>query len=141
MASDEPDNEAIDEARRLLHNVRGASSMIGLVPLSAIARRAERALEAVLAGRLAYGVRTRGALLRVLELLSGYLENEEAIALEDDRVVREAVAVFRQLEGLQPLGPEADAEVANLLVEAGGSRDEPGAECRDEGGRGRGGCG
>ena len=104
--------EELAEAYRLVHNIRGAASMVGLPVLSTVARRGEEVLEDVASGARPLDPPTEEALRRFLEATEAYLE-ELAEGRQPDREFAEVTMPgFLDLEdAAAETAEEAIAEV------------------------------
>lgn len=68
------DPSALEEAHRLMHSIKGASSMVGLLPLSEIADGAEEALQRALVERPESGVELAAATRLAVDRIGLYLD-------------------------------------------------------------------
>lgn len=120
-----PADEALEEAHRFTHSIKGAAAMIGLGVLSQIANLLEEALEEAASGGVASGGEAASALGAGVAGIESYLEGLVGGRPADRAHLAEAVRAFRRLRG----APEGDdeAEVEHLLAAAGAARREPSA--------------
>lgn len=112
--------EAMEEAHRLVHSIKGAAAMAGLPALSHIAYFFEEAIEELASGSLSWTLHTATVLRRTVDLMETYLNETEMGHLHEKPFLSEATASFRRLRKLPESGDEA--ELARLL---GPSGDEP----------------
>ncbi len=120
-----PADEALEEAHRFTHSIKGAAAMIGLGVLSQIANLLEEALEEAAGGGVASGGEAAAALGAGVAGIESYLEGLAGGRPADRAHLAEAVRAFRRLRGA-PEG-EDEAEVERLLAAAGAARREPSA--------------
>ncbi|MEM8962938.1 MAG: Hpt domain-containing protein, partial [Acidobacteriota bacterium] len=109
VALDEPDRlDVLEEVHRLFHSVKGASSMIGLAPLSRIAYYAEETIEQIGAGQLPFDRPTFDALDGAASLVGQFIDELLEDRLDARPLLARAVFAFRRLRGLPEAGDEAE---------------------------------
>jgi len=114
---------AFEEAHRLIHSIKGASSMVGLVPLSHMASYAEQALEEILVGRRPYDASLKVLLAATLGRIEACLNRPDGRNGGDaggGDLLAETVAEFRRWRGLPAEGDAA--ELANLFAPEAAAR-------------------
>ncbi len=105
--------DALEEAHRLFHTIKGASSMVGLSGLSHIAYHGEEAIEEVAAGQLPVGDETLAALRQTVACIGTYLEDFSTGSLQERPLLEEIIRIYRRLRGL-PVEEDAGALEAAL---------------------------
>jgi chemosensory pili system protein ChpA (sensor histidine kinase/response regulator) len=109
-----PDHaDAMEEAHRLVHSIKGAASMAGLSSLGHIAYFAEEAIEETASGQLEWNAQTTAVLSRTLALIELYMEQVATGSLRDRPILSEVITNFRRLRG-QPESGDA-AEINSFL--------------------------
>lgn len=90
-------NEIIEEVHRLVHTIKGASSLVGLPGLSAIASQMEDGLEKIIAGDHAISEATIQVMLGIIDLFDEYCKNffEDGAGTRD--MLSRAILAFRRL--------------------------------------------
>ncbi|MBI4748482.1 MAG: Hpt domain-containing protein [Acidobacteria bacterium] len=107
----DPDQlDALEEAHRLFHSIKGAASMVGLSALSHVAYFAEEALEEIAAGQLEFTPDTTTVFLLTVSQVESYLDGILSGTLDDQAILVEVVKSFRRLKHLPPSGDEAAIE-------------------------------
>lgn len=145
LSRDPRDVEARDEVHRLVHTIKGASSMLGLQALSHVAYFMEEALEDVPSGRLALDERVVGLFQATVQHIESYLDDALAGGGREREILAAVVRAYRRLRN-QPesgdaaavtalLGPEAAPRPAAAAHRPGASRPvetpEPSADLLD----------
>ena len=94
--SDPPSQSALmEEAYRLVHSIKGASSMVGLSPLSHVAYYVEETLDEITAGRVSFGGETSSVLDQTIVHIGTYLESAVAGTLHEEPIVSAVVKSLR----------------------------------------------
>lgn len=107
----DPDQlDALEEAHRLFHSIKGAASMVGLSALSHVAYFAEEALEEIAAGQLEFTPDATTVFLLTVSQVESYLDGMTSGTLDDQAILVEVVKSFRRLKHLPPSGDEAAIE-------------------------------
>ena len=107
----DPDQlDALEEAHRLFHSIKGAASMVGLSALSHVAYFAEEALEEIAAGQLEFTPEATTVFLLTVSQIESYLDGMLSGTLDDHAILVEVVKSFRRLKHLSPSGDEAAIE-------------------------------
>lgn len=105
----DPDQlDALEEAHRLFHSIKGAASMVGLSALSHIAYFAEEALEEIAAGQLEFTPETTTVFLLTVSQVESYLDGMLSETLDERAILVEVVKGFRRLKHL----PDTDDAAA-----------------------------
>lgn len=98
---------ALQDAHRMFHTTKGASSMIGFAALSHIAYYAEEAIEDVMAGQLPLTPEVIETLLHTVRQVESYVGGLAAGTLAERPIVETTVAKFRRLRKLPETGDAA----------------------------------
>jgi chemosensory pili system protein ChpA (sensor histidine kinase/response regulator) len=106
--------EALEEAHRHAHTIKGAASMVGLAGLSHIAYFVEETLEAIGAGQLDMNEETVAWLGQTLIYIEVYLENILDGSVEERPLLIEVTQSYRRLRGLP--AEEDEAALATVLA-------------------------
>jgi len=106
--------EALEEAHRHAHTIKGAASMVGLAGLSHIAYFVEETLEAIGAGQLDMNEETVAWLGQTLIYVEVYLENILDGGVEERPLLIEVTQSYRRLRGLP--AEEDEAALATVLA-------------------------
>ncbi len=117
------DRGAFEEVHRLIHSIKGASAMVGLVPLSHIASYAEQVLDEILAGRRRYDEPLKVLLQATLDRIEACLDRPDGRnggAAGGGDLLPLTVAEFRRWRGLPADGDAA--ELANLFAPEAAAR-------------------
>lgn len=110
--------EALEEAHRLAHTIKGAASMVGLNGLSLIAGQLEEILEGLMtAAQVPPSDETAALLCQIVMQIQLYLEGKASGTLRERPLLDETNRIYHQLRSL----PLEDRPEAPLL-------DNPGAE-------------
>lgn len=117
LTADPARTEALEEAHRLTHSIKGAASMLGLSALSHMAFLAEEVIEEVASRQLDWNPNTTAAVERVLALCETYLDQLASGALRERPILGEAVIRLRRLRGLAESGDQGEID---LLLGTGG---------------------
>ena len=105
--------DCLAEAHRLVHSIKGASSMVGLGSLSHMAYFMEESLEEIGAGQNVFDGDARLLFNTTLSRIEQYLEGTQANKLDPAPLLKDVVKNFRRWRGL----PEKDDErVINDLL-------------------------
>jgi chemosensory pili system protein ChpA (sensor histidine kinase/response regulator) len=100
--------EALEEAHRYAHTIKGAASMVGLAVLSHMAYHMEETLEEIGAGQLSVNAAALSFLSQVIDQIEHYLDSILKGGLRERPLLTETIRSYRRLHGL----PEAEDETA-----------------------------
>ncbi len=100
--------QTLEEAHRLVHTIKGASSMVGLSALSHTAYHLEEAFDEIVAGKLVPDDEVFAVLFRTVARVGALLEGALSGGADEAAVLEEVVRDYRRLRG-QPEGPPAEA--------------------------------
>ena len=105
--------DCLAEAHRLVHSIKGASSMVGLGSLSHMAYFMEESLEEIGAGQNVFDGDARLLFNTTLSRIEQYLDGTQANKLDPAPLLKDVVKNFRRWRGL----PEKDDEtvISGLL--------------------------
>ncbi len=125
--------DALEEAHRHAHTIKGAAAMVGLAGLSHIAFHVEEALEEIAAGQLPLDDPAVAVLRQTVTQMDGYLDGVLRGDLRERPLVAEVTLAFRRLRGLPET--EDQAAVPEALADVGAG--EPGSRgAGEQGSRG-----
>ncbi len=108
-------NEVLEETHRLVHTIKGASSMVGLAGLSQIAGQMEEFLDEILAGRQDFTEESFNTMNGTIELFREYCRKYLNGGVASRSMLAKATTAFRQARGLPPA---ADEQTHNDLLES-----------------------
>ncbi len=111
--------ESLKEAHRLVHIIKGASSMVGLSTLSHIAYLAEETIDDVAGGALALTPDVVATLVDAIAQIESYLDSVTEGEPRDRSMATAVTRSFRRLRGLPELGDAAAVEEALEPQESG----------------------
>ena len=103
--------DALEDAHRLVHSIKGAASMLGLSALSHIAFLEEEAIEEVASGQIAWDATAAAALEHVLSRITAYLETLAAGSIQDRPFLSDVVKGLRRLRKQPESGDEAEIDL------------------------------
>jgi chemosensory pili system protein ChpA (sensor histidine kinase/response regulator) len=107
--------DAMEEAHRHVHTIKGASSMVGLAGLSHMAYYVEETLEEIAAGQLDMSPDAVAFLRKVVDQIEGYLDGVLGGTLRERPIVEDVTRAYRRLHGL-PV-EEDDAALQEVFAE------------------------
>ena len=121
--ADDGGNAALAEVHRMVHTIKGASSMVGIEGLSHIAFEMETAIDEIMAGRLALSEPVRDAMGRTVDRFETYCDGYLASGVPAQKMLRETVADFRRIRGRDPAAtdPETEDLINGVAEHEGGS--------------------
>ncbi|MCP4347160.1 MAG: response regulator [Desulfobacterales bacterium] len=128
--SKKPDQKnVIEEVHRLVHTIKGASSMVGIFGLSHIAVQMEDTLDEVMAGKLALSNEAIKIMSNTVGHFQEYCSNFLGKGVDAHSMLKETFQAFRQLRGLTP-DEDALQELLEIVPELEGGNgtgesDEP----------------
>ncbi len=108
------DSQTLEEMYRLVHTIKGASAMVGIRGLSAIAYRMETALERVIAGRLVVNADLLRVLTQTVERFLIYCEDYLESGVPARKLLQETTDAFRKLERHAGFSPTAKPDPAPI---------------------------
>jgi chemosensory pili system protein ChpA (sensor histidine kinase/response regulator) len=115
LKKDEGNHDALAEARRLFHCLKGAASMVGFAPLGHIAYFAEETLDDVDSGQFEICPELLDVLVWATSEIESYLEGIVSGGFDERLALARSVARFRRLRGDTESG---DEEAVNRLLGA-----------------------
>ncbi len=132
LAAAGADDDALAEVHRMVHTIKGASSMVGIEGLSHIAFEMETAIDEIMAGRLELSEPLREVMMRTVDRFEAYCDGYLASGVPARKMLRETVADFRRIQGRAPAAtdPETD-DLINAVAEHEGGSGEFGAAGAD----------
>ena len=116
--------DALVEAHRYVHTIKGAAAMVGMSGLSHIAYEFETAIDLLMEGKLDADPATFAVLDRATSHVENYLDGTEAGTLDEASLVAGALANLKALGAMVPLGtpeleeppPFADSALGDLFA-------------------------
>ena len=107
--------EALEESHRLVHTIKGASSLVGLTGLSHIAFQMEEFLEDVIAGKLEFTDEAYHTMQKTVERFQTYCLEYMNGGAASRVMLKETVLAFRRTRGLSL---DEDEETFKTLLES-----------------------
>lgn len=101
--------EAIKEAYRYSHSIKGSASMIDLPGLSLIASYLEEVLEGFTSGELKMGKQALGRLRKMVVQIELFVDGLGSGNLNEQRLIKDATYIYRRICGL-PKDEDKEAE-------------------------------
>ena len=105
--------EVLEETHRLVHTVKGASSMVGLAGLSQIAFQMEEYLDDIIAGELEFSDEAFNAMYKTVDLFQEYCRGYMDGGVASRTMLKETVLAFRRV---RELAFEDDEKVLSRLL-------------------------
>ena len=93
-------SEVLEETHRLVHTVKGASSMVGLAGLSHIAFQMEEYLDDVIAGKLEFSDEAFNIMHQTIDLFQEYCRGFMDGGVASRAMLKETFLAFRRIRGL-----------------------------------------
>ncbi len=107
--ADPKELEAIKEAYRYSHSIKGSASMIDLPGLSLIASYLEEVLEGFTSGELKMGKQALGRLRKMVVQIELFIDGLGSGNLNEQRLLKDATYIYRRMCGL-PKDKDKEAE-------------------------------
>ena len=108
-------SEALEESHRLVHTIKGASSLVGLNGLSHIASQMEEYLEDIIAGKHEFNDEAFNTMQKTVELFRQYCLGYMNGGVASRAMLKETALNFRRIQGLSM---EEDEQALNKLLES-----------------------
>ena len=118
-------SEALEESHRLVHTIKGASSLVGLNGLSHIAFQMEEYLEDIIAGKHEFSDEAFNTMQKTVELFREYCLGYMNKGVASRAMLKETVLNFRRIRGLSI---EEGEQAFNKLLESVPENEGFGAE-------------
>jgi chemosensory pili system protein ChpA (sensor histidine kinase/response regulator) len=115
--SDPGQLDALEEAHRLFHTIKGAAAMVGIAGLSHIAYFGEEACEELASGQLLPGDETFTVLRKTVTCIELYLNGFTKGKLDERSLLAEITYAYRRLRGLPDAEDAAALETALAGIE------------------------
>lgn len=96
--------EVLEEVHRLVHTIKGASSMMGISGLSHIALQMEETLDDIISGELKFTDAAFPVMSDTIEKFQEYCRGFLSEGVNSRAMVEETVTAYRQLRGFSPGG-------------------------------------
>jgi len=111
---EKPDHkEVLQEIHRMVHTIKGASSMVGILGLSHIACQMEEALDDVISGKLELTEKAFTVMSNTVVIFKEYCEKLFDGGVDSHIMLKETITAFRRLRGLSP---DEDDDVVNEVL-------------------------
>ena len=115
LSKEEAQSEALEESHRLVHTIKGASSLVGLNGLSHLAAQMEAYLEDIIAGRRQFSDAACQAMKITVELFQKYCLDYVNGGAASQAMLKETLLNFQQARGFSM---NEDEQAFNLLIES-----------------------
>jgi len=113
---EKPDHkEVLQEIHRMVHTIKGASSMVGILGLSHIACQMEEALDDVISGKLELTEKAFTVMSNTVVIFKEYCEKLFDGGVDSHIMLKETITAFRRL---RELSPDEDEDVVNELLQS-----------------------
>ena len=100
---DSPESkEVLEEIYRMVHTIKGASSMVGVTGLSLIASQMEEALDDVISGKIELNAKAFMVMSNTVVIFQEYCERLFDGGVDSHVLLKETITAFRRLRGLFP---------------------------------------
>jgi len=113
--------DVLEETFRMVHTIKGASSMVGISGLSYIACQMEEALEDVISGKLGLTDKAFKVMSNTVVIFEKYCEKLFNSGVDSHVMLKETIIAFRRLRGLSP---DEDEDVIKELLQLVPEREE-----------------
>ena len=113
--------EVLEEIFRMVHTIKGASSMVGISGLSLIAYQMEEALDDVISGKLELSSKAFMVMSNTVVIFKEYCERFFDGGVDSHVMLKETIIAFRRLRGLSP---DEDEGVIKELLQSVPEREE-----------------
>jgi len=113
--------EVLEEIFRMVHTIKGASSMVGISGLSLIAYQMEEALDDVISGKLELSAKAFKVMSNTVVIFKEYCERFFDGGVDSHVMLKETIIAFRRLRGLSP---DEDEGVMKELLQSVPEREE-----------------
>jgi len=113
--------EVLEEIYRMVHTIKGASSMVGISGLSLIAYQMEEALDDVISGKLELTAKTFIVMSNTVAIFKEYCGRLFDGGVDSRVMLKETITAFRSLRGLSP---DEDEDVMKELLQSVPEREE-----------------
>ncbi|MCJ7774067.1 MAG: Hpt domain-containing protein, partial [Desulfobacterales bacterium] len=110
--------DTLEEIHRLVHTIRGASSLLDFIGLSHIAGEMEKTLDELFSEDIEFSESVLNAMLHTVDQIERYCEEILTGEIDDKTMVKETVCVYRRMRDLPEAG---DDEAFNTIWESDSS--------------------
>jgi len=107
--------EVLEEIHRMVHTIKGASSMVGISGLSHIAYQMEEALDDVISGKLELTAKTFMIMSNTVAIFKEYCVRFFDGGVDSRVMLKETITAFQRLRGLSP---DEDENVMKELLQS-----------------------
>ena len=115
LSKEEAQSEALEESHRLVHTIKGASSLVGLNGLSHLAAQMEAYLEDIIAGKRQFSDAACQAMKITVELFQKYCLDYVNGGAASQAMLKETLLNYQQARGFSM---NEDEQAFNLLIES-----------------------
>jgi chemosensory pili system protein ChpA (sensor histidine kinase/response regulator) len=103
--------DTLEEIHRLVHTIKGASSLLDFMGLSHIAAEMEKALDELFSGKITFSESVLNTMLQTVDQIETYCEEITTGEIDDKTKVRETISAYRRMRGLPEDGDEDAADL------------------------------
>lgn len=98
--------DTLEEIHRLVHTIKGASSLLDFMGLSHIAGEMEKTLDELFSEAIVFSESVLNVMLHTVGQIEGYCEEILTGEIDDQTMVKETVCVYRRMRGLPEDGDD-----------------------------------
>ena len=113
--------DVLEEIHRMVHTIKGASSMVGISGLSLIAYQMEETLDDVISGKLELSAKAFIVMSNTVIIFKEYCERLFDGGVDSHVMLKETITAFRRLRGLSQ---DEDEDVMKELLQSVPEREE-----------------
>jgi len=121
--------DVLDEFYRMVHTIKGASSMVGISGLSLIASQMEEALDDVISGKLELDSEAFMVMSNSVKIFKEYCGRLFDGGVDSRVMLKETITAFRRLRGLSP---DEDDDMMKELLQSVPEREELNFQTKDD---------
>lgn len=121
--------DVLEEIHRMVHTIKGASSMVGILGLSHIASQMEEALDDVISGKLELTEKAFIVMSKTIDIFKEYCEKLFNGGVDSHIMLKKTIAAFRRLRGLSP---DEDEDMANEVLQSVPEYEEINFQAKDD---------
>jgi len=121
--------DVLDEFYRMVHTIKGASSMVGISGLSLIASQMEEALDDVISGKLELDSEAFMVMSNTVKIFKEYCGRLFDGGVDSRVMLKETITAFRRLRGLSP---DEDDDMMKELLQSVPEREELNFQTKDD---------
>jgi len=121
--------DVLEEIYRMVHTIKGASSMVGISGLSLIASQMEEALDDVISGKLELDSEAFMVMSNTVKIFKEYCGRLFDGGVDSRVMLKETITAFRRLRGLSP---DEDDDMMKELLQSVPEREELNFQTKDD---------